>query len=68
MKTWIDSDQGFLIECRALQGRMTLAELYVVDDVPIIQESISAVLVKFEDMFEWPKNYLQGGKLSITFT
>lgn len=47
MKTWIDSDQGFLIECRALQGRMTLAELYVVDDVPIIQESISAVLVKF---------------------
>ena len=27
MKIWTDFDQGFLIECRVLEGGMTLAEL-----------------------------------------
>lgn len=27
MKTWIDSDQGYLIECRALEGEISFADL-----------------------------------------
>lgn len=51
MKTWTSSDQGFLIECHALEVRMSFAKLYEVDDVPIIQESIPIVLAESEDVF-----------------
>lgn len=52
IKAWTKSDQGFLIECRALEGGISLADLYGLDDVPNIQESIPAVLAKLEDAFE----------------
>ena len=50
MKTWTPYDQGFLIECRALEGGMTFAELYGIDDVPTIQELLPA------DIFGYRKN------------
>lgn len=53
MKAWTKFDKGFLIECRALEGGISLAELYGVDGVPTIQESIPTVLAKFKDAFEW---------------
>ncbi|KAA0045922.1 transposon Tf2-1 polyprotein isoform X1 [Cucumis melo var. makuwa] len=55
MKTWTPSDQGFLIECRFLEGGMTFAELYGIDDVPTIQESILTAIAKFEDVYDWPQ-------------
>ncbi|TYK13668.1 transposon Tf2-1 polyprotein isoform X1 [Cucumis melo var. makuwa] len=57
MKTWTPSDQGFLIECRFLEGGMTFAELYGIDDVPTIQESILTAIAKFEDVYDWPQEY-----------
>ena len=47
MKTWTPSDLGFLIECRALEGGMTFAELYGIDDVPTIQELLPADILAF---------------------
>lgn len=59
MKTWTYSDQGNLIECRALEGGISFADLYGGDEIPTIQESIPAVLTKFEDVFEWPEELPQ---------
>ncbi|KAA0031986.1 Transposon Ty3-I Gag-Pol polyprotein [Cucumis melo var. makuwa] len=54
MKTWTEYDQGFLIECRALEGGIAFAELYGIDAVPTIHKSIPTVLAKYEDIFYWP--------------
>ena len=54
MKTWTPSDQGFLIKGRALEGGMMFAELYGVDEMPTIRESIPVVLAQFDDVFYWP--------------
>ena len=54
MKTWTKFDQGFLIECRVLEGGMTFAELKGIDEEPTIHESIPVILVKYEDVFYWP--------------
>lgn len=47
---------------------MTLAELYGVEEVPTISESIQALLAKFEDVFDWPKELPQKEVLSIIYT
>lgn len=52
MKSWDESDQGFSVECRALEGGVTMAEYYGVE-VLTVEESISVVLNKFEDVFDW---------------
>ncbi|KAL0551289.1 hypothetical protein IC582_010375 [Cucumis melo] len=54
MKTGTEYDQGFLIECRALEGGIAFAELYGIDAVPTIHKSIPTVLAKYEDIFYWP--------------
>lgn len=51
IKSWIDSDKGFLMECREMEGEMTLAESFGVEEVPTIRESMPALLDKFEDVF-----------------
>lgn len=56
MKSWSPTNQGFLIECRAMERGITFAELYEVDEVPMMTESIPALLSKFEDVFDWPKD------------
>ncbi|TYK21244.1 DNA-directed RNA polymerase III subunit 1 [Cucumis melo var. makuwa] len=54
MKTWTPSDRGFLIECSSFGGRNEICELYGIDDVSTIQESIRTVIAKFEDVCDWP--------------
>lgn len=54
IKTWGDSDQEFLVECRAIEyGRMTMAEFYGIDEVHTLEESVPAMLEKFADVFDW---------------
>lgn len=48
MKSWFSPDQGFLIDCRAMERGV---ELYGVEEVPTISESISTLLAKFGDVF-----------------
>lgn len=55
MKSWSSSDQGFLVECRVMEGGMSLVELYGVDEVLIVVESIPALLSKIDNVFEWPE-------------
>ena len=52
MKTWEVDDQGFLVECRALEGRTTVEEWYDEEVVPPVENTISSLLNQFEDMFE----------------
>lgn len=47
--------QGFLIECKALEGSLSVAEMYDEEEVPTIEESIPALLAKYEDVFNWPE-------------
>lgn len=54
IKSWTEVDQGFLIEYRAMEGGVSLAEWYEVDDVYTISESNPAVIDSFADVFEWP--------------
>ena len=45
-------DQGFLVECRALEGRATVEEWYDEEVVPPVENTISSLLNRFEDVFE----------------
>ena len=45
IKSWKDSDQGFLIECRVMET--------VYEEVLTVEEAVSVVLKKFEDVFTW---------------
>ena len=42
-----------------MEGGISFANLYGVDEVTTIRESILAVLSKFEDVFEWPEKLPQ---------
>ncbi|KAA0036461.1 tyrosine-specific transport protein 1-like isoform X1 [Cucumis melo var. makuwa] len=53
MKSWGIEDKGFLIECRAMEGSLSIEELYDEEVVPTINESIPALLNKYEDVFNW---------------
>lgn len=44
MKSWEEHDKGYLIECRVLEGGMTLAECYGVDEVLMRTELIPELL------------------------
>lgn len=49
MRTWYESDQGFLVECRGVK----LALDNGIKEVSTVEESVSVVLKRFEDVFEW---------------
>ena len=55
MKSWGEEDQGFLVECRALERRESLEEEDSFDEVLTIEESVEVVLKRLEDVFEWPE-------------
>ena len=55
IKTWKDSDQGFLIECRAMERVYEPKEEDGIEEVLIVEEAVSIVLKKFEDAFIWPE-------------
>ena len=50
IKTWNDSDQGFLIECQAMERVYEPTEADGIE-VLTVQEAVSVVLKKFEDVF-----------------
>lgn len=53
MKTWTTSYQRYLIECRAMEEEFRLQNCMELNEVPIVRESIQAILAKFEDVSEW---------------
>ena len=55
MKTWNTEDQGYLVECRAMEGKLTAEELNTADDMIIVDTIIPPLLNKFHDVSEWPK-------------
>lgn len=57
MKSWEESDQGFLIEFRSMEGESTSMEdsEKEIEEVLSIEESVTVVLKKFEDVFTWPE-------------
>ena len=52
MKAWTDSDQGYLVECRALEGGLILPEEIVEEEANEIPEDVQKMLDKFDDVFE----------------
>ena len=52
MKSWGEDDQGFLVECRALERRESLEEEDSFDEVLTVEESVTVVLKSFEDVFD----------------
>ncbi|KAL4013518.1 hypothetical protein IC575_025690 [Cucumis melo] len=53
-KTWVDQDEGFLIECREIQvhkeNQQINTAVATVEDEPL-----QNVLKQFEDVFDWPE-------------
>ncbi|TYK28637.1 ty3-gypsy retroelement transposase [Cucumis melo var. makuwa] len=42
METWEADDQGFWVECRAMEGGLILEELYDEEVVPTVENTISS--------------------------
>ncbi|TYK02034.1 transposon Tf2-1 polyprotein isoform X1 [Cucumis melo var. makuwa] len=55
MKTWEGEDQGFLVECRAIEGKVPVATFYEEELETTVDNSIPPLLKKFLDVFEWPE-------------
>ena len=53
-KTWLDQDEGFLIECRGIQ---VCEENEQTNTTTVIHEAepLQNMLKQFEDVFDWPK-------------
>ena len=55
VKSWVGEDQGFLVECQAIKGNVAMEELYKEESELTVDNAISPLLRKFEDVFEWPE-------------
>ena len=53
VKSWVGEDQGFLVECQAIKGNVAMEELYKEESELTVDNAISPLLRKFEDVFEW---------------
>ncbi|TYK18318.1 ty3-gypsy retroelement transposase [Cucumis melo var. makuwa] len=53
VKSWAGEDQGFLVECQAIKENVAMEELYKEESELIVDDAISPLLRKFEDVFEW---------------
>ena len=58
MKTWDNSDQGFLVECCVVEGRLVIREEDDLEEVLKVEESVAVVSKKYEDVFTWPEKLL----------
>ncbi|KAL0539536.1 hypothetical protein IC582_023751 [Cucumis melo] len=54
MKAWTETDQGYLVECRAIEGGVVLAEEEKGTEVDVIPATVQNVLDNFSDIFDWP--------------
>lgn len=52
MKSWDADDHGLLVECRAMESSLTVEEMYDEELVPTIDNSIPALLDKYNDAFD----------------
>ncbi|KAL0539304.1 hypothetical protein IC582_023509 [Cucumis melo] len=52
MKTWEGDDQGFLVECRSIEGKVPVATFYEEEYETTVDNSIPPLLKKFLDVFE----------------
>ena len=52
-KSWTDSGQGYLVECRALEARIINMDRQEEEVANIRQERIQSVITRFQDVFEW---------------
>ena len=68
MKTWGVGDHGYLVECRATEGRVAMEDLDDEDVLAIVDDMISPLLNKFSDVLIDRKNYLQKGTLNTIYT
>ena len=67
-RTWGEQDEGFLIECRALEvSNSEYPEQCMTETSLIESDSVQIVLKQYEDVFEWPEKLPQGEKLNIIF-
>lgn len=55
MKTLGEEDQGFLVECRALERSEVWEEENLWEEELTVEESMAVILKSFEDVFEWPE-------------
>ncbi|KAA0047329.1 myosin-11 isoform X1 [Cucumis melo var. makuwa] len=67
-KTWLDQDEGYLIECRAVEVCEELEQ----SSTEIVQSEsgpVQLMLKQFEDVFEWPGKFPPRRKIEhqITF-
>ncbi|KAA0041145.1 anthranilate synthase alpha subunit 2 [Cucumis melo var. makuwa] len=62
MKAWTDSDQGYLVECRVLEGRVILSEEVVEDEVDMVPADVNLLMSS-----SGQKHCLQGEQLNIRF-
>ncbi|KAA0045136.1 ty3-gypsy retroelement transposase [Cucumis melo var. makuwa] len=53
MKSWEGEDQGFLVECRAIEGKVPVATFYEEKVESPVDNSIPPLLKKIADVFEW---------------
>ncbi|KAL4031199.1 hypothetical protein IC575_009473 [Cucumis melo] len=53
MKAWTDFDQGYLVECRALEGGVMLTEESAETETNVVPTNMQNVVGKFNDVFEW---------------
>lgn len=51
-----------------MEGGMSFAELYGIEEIPTVRESIPAVLAKFEDVFDCQEELPQREALSTIYT
>ena len=54
-KSWTESDLGYLVECRALEARITEPDPRTEEGIITIPEKVQAVLRQYGDVFEWPE-------------
>ena len=50
MKTWNTKDQGYLVECRAMEGRVSMEEIHT-EERAAVDSVIPPLLKKFKDVF-----------------
>ena len=53
MKTWNSEDHKYLVECRAMEGVISMEESHT-EDLAAVDSVIPPLLKKFNDVFEWP--------------
>ena len=56
IKCWGEKDEGFLIECRAIEVGVLKSNDYCMGNMEAEKSSpISTVIKQYEDVFEWPE-------------